>query len=117
MKLLGFFLVLAVLAAGCAGAGAHAIVVSSTPRPAARVQGDALSVEITFNSAIDSTRSHIKLFKPDGAALVLPALEATVDTLRAQARGLTPGHYRLHWQALSPDGHISQGDIPFDVSP
>jgi hypothetical protein len=29
---------------------------------------------------------------------------------------LAPGRYRLHWQTLSPDGHITQGDIPFAVS-
>lgn len=29
---------------------------------------------------------------------------------------LTPGNYTLRWQALSTDGHITRGEIPFSVS-
>ncbi len=96
---------------------AHAIVVGSTPRAEAVVTGDVLAVEIHFNSRIDAARSHLKLFRIDGDVVSLPLVDAgSDDMLKASTRGLAPGRYRLHWQTLSPDGHISQGDIPFSVS-
>ena len=109
--------VLASLALSIGAAYAHAIVRSATPRADAAVRGDTVAVEIRFNSRIDAARSHLKLFKIDGDAVTLPLSDAgSDDTLKATATGLTPGRYRLHWQTLSPDGHISQGDIPFGVS-
>lgn len=97
-------------------AEAHAIVIASSPRPDQTVTGEELAIEIRFNSRIDAGRSHLRLFKIDGDAATLPMTDASSpDTLKATARGLTPGRYRLHWQTLSPDGHITQGDIPFVV--
>lgn len=117
MKLFRLSLVVACFALSGAAAQAHAIVLESTPRPDAAVNGEALAVEIRFNSRIDAGRSHIKLFGSDGDAVSLPLADAaSEDTLKARATGLTPGSYRLHWQTLSPDGHISQGDIPFRVN-
>jgi methionine-rich copper-binding protein CopC len=29
---------------------------------------------------------------------------------------LLPGEYRLRWQVLASDGHITRGEIPFAVS-
>ncbi len=36
--------------------------------------------------------------------------------LRATASGLRPGTYKLRWQVLAIDGHITRGDIPFRVT-
>jgi copper resistance protein C len=117
MKLLRLACVLAFLSVPGGAAEAHAIVLESIPRADQTVSGGDVVIEIRFNSRIDVERSHLKLFKPDGGALVLPAMEAAAaDVLKSKATGLTPGAYRLHWQTLSPDGHISQGDIRFDVS-
>jgi len=38
-----------------------------------------------------------------------------LDTLSAEAKGLRPGTYRLRWQVLASDGHITRGEIPFTV--
>lgn len=117
MKHFGSVLVFACLVASHGAALAHAIVVGSTPRAEAVVTGDPLAVEIRFNSRIDAARSHLKLFRIDGESVSLPLSAAgSDDALKASATGLAPGRYRLHWQTLSPDGHISQGDIPFSVS-
>jgi copper resistance protein C len=37
------------------------------------------------------------------------------DKLTADLDGVTPGAYKLRWQVLSVDGHISRGDVPFTV--
>jgi hypothetical protein len=96
---------------------AHAVVVSASPGANQKVSGEALSIEVRFNSRIDAARSTLKLFHRDGAAVPLSGAEALDDALKAKAPDLPPGAYRLHWQTLSPDGHISQGDIPFEVGP
>jgi copper resistance protein C len=118
MKLIRPVGILASLLASGGAALAHAIVIGSTPRADAVVTGDALAIEIRFNSRIDAARSHLKLYRIDGEVVSLPLTDAgSDDLLKASASGLTPGRYRLHWQTLSPDGHISQGDIPFGVTP
>ena len=117
MKLLRLLPALFWLVLWSDAASAHAIVLTSKPGPAETVRGDALEIEIRFNSRIDAARSSLRLFKPEGGAVALaPADAASDDTLKATATGLAPGAYRLHWQTLSPDGHISQGDIPFVMS-
>jgi copper resistance protein C len=117
MQLFRFAPVFLCLALWSGAARAHAIVLGSTPSPGQTLAAEELEIEIRFNSRIDVERSHLKLFGPDGSAVSLPADDASsADTLRARARALAPGAYRLHWQTLSPDGHITQGDIPFALS-
>jgi len=103
-------------AIGSGEASAHAVIVNATPGPGQTVAGPELAIEIRFNSRIDATRSHLKLLKPDGSSVAVPLCSVEgADRLTARATGLGPGAYRLHWQTLSPDGHITQGDIPFSV--
>jgi hypothetical protein len=111
------FCALALLILNGGTALAHAIVLGSTPRADDIVEGEETAVEIRFNSRIDVGRSTLRLFKIDGDAVTLPVSDASSeDVLRSKATGLTPGKYRLHWQTLSPDGHITHGDIFFGVS-
>jgi hypothetical protein len=101
-----------------ATAEAHAIIVASSPAPKAVVQGPDLLVKLDFNSRIDKARSVIELIAPDTTSRHLPITESTDDgTLTADAKGLTQGAWRLRWQVLSVDGHITRGDIPFTVAP
>ncbi|HEY8136859.1 MAG TPA: copper resistance CopC family protein, partial [Methylocystis sp.] len=75
-----------------------------------------LNVEIRFNSRVDMARSRLSLVRPDGASVILPLLgSGASETLTAKAPGLENGHYRLLWQTLSIDGHITHGEIPFEV--
>jgi copper resistance protein C len=73
---------------------------------------------LQYNSRIDPKRSRLVLDLPDGGQRFLSIRPGnSLDTLADEARGLSPGSYRLHWQVLSVDGHITRGDIPFDVAP
>jgi copper resistance protein C len=55
--------------------------------------------------------------------LVLPGGQTQRLTLDSQSNDvnldaharLKPGSYTLRWQALSTDGHITRGEIPFSV--
>jgi methionine-rich copper-binding protein CopC len=96
---------------------AHAIVVASTPSPRQTVSGPELAIEIRFNSRVDPARSRLTLVRPDGASVVLPLVgSGPSETLSGAASGLENGRYRLLWQTLSVDGHITHGEIPFEVS-
>lgn len=96
-------------------AAAHAIIVSSDPAVDAVVR-PSLPVMLRFNSRIDRERSRLTLLRPDGSSQpVALAPDGRPDTLAAKLEGLAPGHYRLRWQVLAIDGHITRGDIPFAV--
>ncbi|MGJ5177248.1 copper resistance CopC family protein [Bradyrhizobium oligotrophicum] len=97
-------------------ASAHAIIVSSQPASGATIDKDATAIRLRFNSRIDHARSRLKLRAPDGAEQALTAAaDAPADEIDAQARPLSPGVWHLQWQVLSVDGHITRGDIPFNV--
>jgi methionine-rich copper-binding protein CopC len=99
-------------------AEAHAIIIASVPAPKAVVPGPDVDVKLDFNSRIDKARSKVELVGPDKAAQRLPVAEdGPAGTLAGKATGLVPGAWRLHWQVLSVDGHITRGDIPFTVGP
>ena len=98
-------------------AAAHAIVIASKPAVDAVVSGTSVPIELRYNSRIDQQRSRLTLVRPDGTSATLPlGAETAPDLLTTSASGLAPGAYRLHWQVLSIDGHITRGDIPFTVS-
>ena len=111
---IGALLLLWVAASG--PADAHAIVVASTPAADAVVTGPDVAIELRFNSRIDHERSRLTLYLPDGGARPLAeAPDTAPDVIGASAVGLKPGTYRLRWQVLAVDGHITRGDIPFRV--
>jgi copper resistance protein C len=96
-------------------AAAHAIIVSSDPAVDALVR-PSLPITLRFNSRIDRERSRLTLLRPDGSSQPLPLTpDEPPDTLAAKLDGLAPGRYRLRWQVLAIDGHITRGDIPFAV--
>lgn len=95
---------------------AHAIVVSSSPALNAALPAGDMRAVLRFNSRIDPERSRLSLIRADGSAESLPLDKAAKpDELVARLPGLAPGHYRLRWQVLAVDGHITRGDIPFTV--
>ena len=98
------------------GATAHAIVIKSSPAADAVMPAGNVPIHLQFNSRIDHDRSKVTLVGPSGIPQRLsPAADSPPDALDAEARGLSPGAWRLRWQVLSVDGHITRGDIPFTV--
>jgi hypothetical protein len=97
-------------------AAAHAILLESSPAINATVAGADVPIKLRFNVRIDTTRSRLTLLKPDATTQTLTlAKDTPADTLATRAQALTPGDYRIRWQALATDGHITRGEIPFHV--
>lgn len=98
--------------------GAHAILMESTPSLKSVVSGPDVAVKLRFNVRIDAMRSRLTLIRPDGSSQALvPSKQSPADTLAASVSGLAAGDYRLRWQVLASDGHITRGEIPFTVAP
>ena len=97
-------------------ADAHAILKSSVPRPKQILRGPDVAITLTFNSRIDGKRSRIAVASTDAAERPLSiADQSSPEVMRAVAKGLKSGSYTVRWQVLASDGHISRGEIPFEV--
>jgi methionine-rich copper-binding protein CopC len=94
----------------------HAILKESSPAANATVSGPDVAITLKYNVRVDSTRSKIQLSRPDESVTELQLTkQISPDTLSSKATGLTPGAYKLQWQVLAPDGHITRGVVPFSV--
>jgi copper resistance protein C len=106
----------ALLAAGSRPALAHAVLVSSTPQKNAAVSGPDITINLKYNSRVDGARSTLSLLKPDGTVeRIGTPTQPAPDVLSATGHGLAKGTYVLRWQVLATDGHITRGEVPFQV--
>jgi methionine-rich copper-binding protein CopC len=102
-------------------ARAHALVTGSEPPAGSRLRAAPAEAVVRFNSRIDHSRSQLLLapIREAGGGTAderrLDPLAAPETELRATLPPLTPGRWRLRWQVLALDGHITRGDIPFEI--
>jgi methionine-rich copper-binding protein CopC len=104
---------------GADSAVAHDLVRRSEPVANAAVVAGPVSVAVVYSGKIDRARSQLALVAPSGTRREL-ALDGSAppNVLQAPAPiDLTPGAYVLRWIVLSSDGHLTRGDIPFQVVP
>ncbi|HLY57677.1 MAG TPA: copper resistance CopC family protein [Stellaceae bacterium] len=99
-----------------APAAAHAILVESTPAVDSTVAGPSVAFSLRYNSRIDKARSRLTLTAPDKSETVLTISPDGPEDILASEAELTPGAYRLRWQVLAIDGHITRGDVRFTVT-
>ena len=94
----------------------HAVLKESHPAANGKVTGPDVPILLKYNTRIDAKLSKLQLVNPDNSTADLKIQEQTsADTLNAKATGLKPGAYRILWQVLAPDGHITRGEVPFTV--
>jgi copper resistance protein C len=106
----------ALLIAATPAAFAHAILVEASPAAGSTVGGPDFVVRLRFNSRVDGARSHLGLVqadRPERAVTIDP--QPAPERLTAKLTGIAPGAYRLRWQVLAADGHITRGEVPFRV--
>jgi len=95
---------------------AHAVLLDASPAANGTVAGPDVPIQLRFNARIDGTRSQLRVVFPDQSLhpLKLQA-QSTPATIESEATGLSRGAYRLQWQVLAGDGHITRGEVPFQV--
>lgn len=101
-------------------ASAHALVVASEPVAGASLAAGPARVWLRFNSRIDRARSRLMLHGPDNGQTPLPLDAVKESTLLEAGTDIVPwapGAWRLRWQVLALDGHITRGDVPFTLRP
>jgi methionine-rich copper-binding protein CopC len=95
----------------------HAVLKEASPAANSKVAGPDLPIMLKYNVRIDAKLSKLSLLNPDNSTTDLKIEEQkSPETLNSKATGLKPGAYRLRWQVLAPDGHITRGEIPFSVT-
>ena len=95
----------------------HAILKVTSPAANSKVAGPDVPIVLKYNVRIDGKLSKLLLLNPDNSTTELKIDEQkSPDTLNSKASGLKPGAYRVRWQVLAPDGHITRGEIPFTVT-
>lgn len=96
---------------------AHAVLTKSQPAANGKVKGPSFPVVLTFNSRIDQSRSTLTLEGPGQttSSLTVTPNASAPDKLFANASDVKPGPHKIHWQVLSVDGHITRGQIAFEV--
>jgi hypothetical protein len=98
-------------------ARAHAVLMESTPKANSAVKGPDLMVDLRFNDRIDGSRSRLSLVGPDGSTTPLTiSKQSKPNHLQSSAKALKAGAYKVQWNVLATDGHITHGEIPFTVS-
>jgi copper resistance protein C len=95
----------------------HAVLKESHPAANSKVAGPDVPIMLKYNVRIDAKLSKLQLLNPDNSTsdLTIEA-QTSPDSLNSKATGLKPGSYRIRWQVLAPDGHITRGEIPFTVA-
>ena len=95
----------------------HAVLKETHPAANSKVAGPDVPIVLKYNVRVDGKLSKIQLLNPDNSTTDLKLEEqAAPDTLNAKATGLKPGAYKIRWQVLAPDGHITRGEVAFTVT-
>lgn len=104
------------LLAGTPNLLAHAILVRSTPANGAVVDQPDLEMTLDYNARIDTHRSNLVLIGPGDQKIIMQREPSSKpNELKAKAVDLVSGPYRIEWQALASDGHITRGEVTFTV--
>ncbi|MGH9616470.1 MAG: copper resistance CopC family protein [Acidobacteriaceae bacterium] len=115
-----FFISLAamcLLFAACPLAFAHAILLRSTPADHAILRNRQIQIALEYNSRIEASRCTVTLTDVAGKTYPLQMQRSMRPSeLKAYAPDLANGNYRIHWQVLASDGHITRGDVDFTVA-
>ena len=76
-----------------------------------------LEIRLDFNSRIDQKRSRLSLQRPDGGEVAVALVPGGASgVLAGRAQVAEEGRWKLRWQVLSLDGHITRGEVSFSVS-
>ena len=94
---------------------AHAILVDSDPSPHGVVHGPNAAFRLKFNSRVDASHSRLSVENAHISRAVKIDSQPSPETLVGHVSGLIPGDAVLRWQVLAVDGHITRGELPFNI--
>jgi methionine-rich copper-binding protein CopC len=101
-------------------AGAHAVLVKSSPARRAALASPPARVELTFNERLEPAYSTLSVWAAGNARVDDGKVVVGPEDPRRLSVGLAPlkaGTYSVKYRVLSVDGHLVEGAFPFDVRP
>jgi len=103
---------------GAGAAFAHAQLIRATPAAGGAVSTTPSEVVLRFSETLESAFSSVVV--RDAAGKQIDKGDAHVETrdraiMKISLPPLSPGVYKVEWQALSTDTHKSNGDFTFRV--
>jgi copper resistance protein C len=101
-------------------ASAHGLLDRADPRPGSRVRTSPTHVSVWFTERLEPAYSHVRVLNGKGERT--DADDSRVDgadgrQLRVSVPRLVAGTYKVVWRVLSVDGHLTEGEFTFTVSP
>jgi methionine-rich copper-binding protein CopC len=109
----------AMLVAGAAPAGAHAMLEHASPPVGGRVATAPAALDLSFTEGVVSHFSHVDVLGPSGQAVQTGPLRSVKNgqDLIAPLPPLPPGQYTVVWHVTSQDTHKTEGRFRFTVAP
>lgn len=101
-------------------AGAHAVLVKSSPARRAVLAFSPARVELTFNERLEPAYSTVSVSAADNVRVDDGKVVVGPENPRRLSVGLAslkPGTYSVKFRVLSVDGHVVEGTFPFEIRP
>ncbi len=115
MRLRVFILSLLLLAFAGLAAHAHAMLDHANPSVGGTVASAPREVSLTFTQNLESAFSSVQVTDGNGTRVDQGKAQVSGNTMRVGLKSLSPGTYRVRWQALSVDTHKTEGSFTFTV--
>lgn len=109
-----------VVAVACSPAGAHAVLASSSPKDKAVLSAAPKQVVLRFKSRIEKSVTQVTLLNGKGKKVALPVPKngyaaGPPEQVTIPMPALKPDSYRLEYQVLATDGHLTPGLVRFTI--
>ncbi len=97
---------------------AHAFLMHAQPAVGSTVTHPPSVLLLRFSEEVEPTFCRVELTGPDGEIkLDAPQHPAgDPEDLQLALPPLQPGHYQVHWRAVSVDTHVTQGSFGFTLT-
>jgi len=100
---------------GTTAAHAHAFLDHASPLVGSTVASAPREVSLTFTQNLESAFSSVQVTDANGGRVDQGKAQVSGNTMRVGLKSLSPGTYRVRWQALSVDTHKTEGNFTFTV--
>ena len=97
---------------------AHAFLDRAEPKVGSRLTAPPTEVRLWFTQALEPSLCVVKIDGPPGFGGTKPAATAPDprELVVLLGKPVPAGRYVVHWQVVSVDSHMTQGDFGFQVS-
>jgi copper resistance protein C len=96
---------------------AHSDLESSEPAEGAVLETTPSEIILTFEEALNPTRSSISLRDSTGAKLAEAHVDPENDrVMRLSPPTLQPGAYEIRWTSVAEDGDVLRGRVHFEIA-